>query len=138
MNHNRSVILRTVPKELAALAALALDLRWTWSHSSDRLWERLAPDIWTRTHNPRAVLQCVPQRRLDALAADPAFKKELKEIERARQRALEQPGWFRQHHPPQALGHIAYFSMEFGFGEALPLYAGGLGIFSRRHAQDGQ
>ncbi|WP_447982987.1 DUF3417 domain-containing protein [Nitrospira sp. Nam74] len=44
-NHNRSVILRTVPKELEALTALALDLRWTWSHSSDRLWERLDQDI---------------------------------------------------------------------------------------------
>ncbi|WP_447983959.1 alpha-glucan family phosphorylase [Nitrospira sp. Nam74] len=130
MNHNRSVILRTVPKELEALAALALDLRWTWSHSSDRLWERLDQDIWKRTHNPRAVLQCVPQTRLEALAADPEFKKELKELERARQLALEQPGWFRQHHPRQALGQIAYFSMEFGFGEALPLYAGGLGILA--------
>ena len=27
-----------------------------------------------------------------------------------------------------ALGGIAYFSMEFGLGEALPLYAGGLGV----------
>lgn len=129
-NRNRSVILRTLPKELEALAALALDLRWTWSHSSDRLWERLDQDIRKRTHNPRSVLQCVPQARLEELATDPEFKKELKEIERARHVALEQPGWFRQHYPPQALGPVAYFSMEFGFGEALPLYAGGLGMLA--------
>ena len=32
--------------------------------------------------------------------------------------------------PPHALNPVAYFSMEFGLGEALPLYAGGLGILA--------
>ena len=28
------------------------------------------------------------------------------------------------------MGTVAYFSMEYGLGEALPIYAGGLGILA--------
>ena len=28
------------------------------------------------------------------------------------------------------LGGVAYFSMEFGLGAALPIYAGGLGVLA--------
>ena len=27
-------------------AEIGLDLRWSWSHSSDLLWERMDPEIW--------------------------------------------------------------------------------------------
>ncbi|MBP1774067.1 MAG: hypothetical protein H6Q86_73, partial [candidate division NC10 bacterium] len=29
-----------------ALAELALDLRWSWDHSTDDLWEAMDPDLW--------------------------------------------------------------------------------------------
>jgi glycogen phosphorylase len=35
-----------------ALAALALDMRWSWNHEADKLWERLDPSLWELTHNP--------------------------------------------------------------------------------------
>jgi hypothetical protein len=31
---------------LDALTDLALDLRWSFNHSADKLWERLDPDLW--------------------------------------------------------------------------------------------
>ena len=43
---------------------------------------------------------------------------------------LETPGWFSAAHEPSALSGVAYFSMEFGLGEGLPLYAGGLGVLA--------
>ena len=33
-------------------------------------------------------------------------------------------------YPDCQLGAVAYFSMEYGLGEALPIYAGGLGILA--------
>ena len=36
---------RTLPEELEVLIELALDLRWTWSHAGDALWQTIAPDI---------------------------------------------------------------------------------------------
>lgn len=35
--------------------------------------------------------------------------------------------WFQTAHPGATLTKIAYFSMEFMLGEALPIYSGGLG-----------
>ncbi|HVA16944.1 MAG TPA: DUF3417 domain-containing protein, partial [Candidatus Dormibacteraeota bacterium] len=35
-----------------ALTELALDLRWSFNHSADKLWERLDPELWDLTHNP--------------------------------------------------------------------------------------
>ena len=42
-----------------ALAEMALDLRWSWKHSADAIWERLDPELWDLTHNPWVVLQTV-------------------------------------------------------------------------------
>ena len=35
-----------------ALTDLALDLRWSFNHSADQLWEQLDPELWELTHNP--------------------------------------------------------------------------------------
>ena len=115
---------------LAALHELALDLRWTWSHSADALWERIDPALWQRAHNPWALLEDVPATRLAALANDPEFIASLTEIAAERAAYLAAPGWFAETHGPAALGGVAYFCMEFGLGDALPLYAGGLGVLA--------
>ena len=41
------------------IAELALDLRWTWNHSTDELWRALDPELWEATQNPWLVLQGV-------------------------------------------------------------------------------
>ena len=48
----------------------------------------------------------------------------------ARNAYLADRGWFAATRGDATLGGVAYFSMEFGVGEALPLYAGGLGILA--------
>ncbi|MGE5257278.1 MAG: DUF3417 domain-containing protein, partial [Hyphomicrobiales bacterium] len=35
-----------LPEGLEGLAELALDLRWSWSHATDPVWERIDPEIW--------------------------------------------------------------------------------------------
>ncbi|MDF0666543.1 MAG: alpha-glucan family phosphorylase [Nitrospira sp.] len=130
MSKHPLVMLRALPDELEPLAELALDVRWTWDHTSDKLWTMLDPDIWSQTRNPRAVLQYAPHERLEQAAHDSVFREELQQVVAARRRYLAESGWCRERYSPQALKTIAYFSMEFGLGEALPLYAGGLGILA--------
>ena len=119
-----------LPRKLAVLAELALDLRWTWSHAGDTLWRMVDADAWERTRNPWTMLQDVPRQRLTALAADPVFMKELEALLAARHRYRSETGWYGQTQPKSLLKRVAYFSMEFGLDEALPLYAGGLGILA--------
>ena len=121
---------RPLPSGLEGLADLALDLRWTWSHFSDRLWEMLDPEGWERTGNPYFILQSVPQARLEEVARDPEFQEELQRWLAQRQRYLQDPGWFGRERGANELKGVAYFSMEFGLGEAMPIYSGGLGILA--------
>ncbi|MFH0915016.1 MAG: alpha-glucan family phosphorylase [bacterium] len=175
--------LPTVPEALKGLGDLALDMRWSWSHSADELWQRLAPELWETTHNPWHILQTIAQTRLEEFAADPEFLRLVERHLEAWRETLDAPSWFEQTssatvprrsevsdgdslvagaaeaQPPlpagagpaapptlgataaQAaarpaapltapLGPVAYFSMEFGLSEALPIYSGGLGILA--------
>ena len=119
-----------LPEELAALAELALDLRWSWSHATDILWERIEPDLWALTRNPWLILQNASRDSLRALAADRDFITSLQDFVAARQERLARPVWFQTTYPRSALTRVAYFSMEFGVSESLPMYSGGLGILA--------
>ena len=123
-------LLRPLPEGLEPLTDLALDLRWTWSHAGDALWRMVNPDIWERTRNPWVILQDSSQKRLEQLAGDPTFQEELQRLLTAHRQYLSDPGWYEQAHAEAGLRRIAYFSMEFGLGESLPLYAGGLGVLA--------
>jgi glycogen phosphorylase len=119
-----------LPPELVALGSLALDLRWTWSHETDQLWQRIDPAAWDQTRNPWAMLQDLSPARIRELANDLAFLDELQRLDTARNAYLNALGWFAPTYGQDALAGIAYFSMEFGLDEALPLYAGGLGVLA--------
>ncbi len=110
-----------------ALTDLALDLRWSFNHSADQLWEQLDPELWELTHNPWVLLQTVSQEKLQGVTSDPGFQTLLADLHREKTLANESGAWFQKTHPRSGLSTIAYFSMEFMLSEALPIYSGGLG-----------
>jgi starch phosphorylase len=111
----------------AALAELALDLRWSWNHATDALWHELDPAHWELTHNPWTLLQTVARERIEQLWSDPAFRQRVEQLLQAKRQAAQSPSWFQEAHPQAPLKCVAYFSMEFMLSEALPIYSGGLG-----------
>ena len=123
---------RPMPPGLEMLVDLALDLRWTWSHATDHLWRTLAPDLWSQTRNPWLLLQRISQRRLDETARDMDFVDELARFVEARGDYMSGTTWFGETHRPDDYT-VAYFCMEYGLAEALPLYSGGLGILAGDH-----
>jgi starch phosphorylase len=110
-----------------SLAELALDLRSTWNHATDKIWRQLDPVLWALTHNPWVVLQTISRAKLKRDLAEPVFRKSVDDLVRARRHAADAPAWFQQNHPQSPLSTVAYFSMEFMLSEALPIYSGGLG-----------
>lgn len=111
----------------ATLDELALNLRSSWNHRTDELWARLDPELWALTHNPWAVLQTVSRARLTHVLSEPEYRARVQDLLRRRHEYLTAAGWLQESHPGTGLTGVAYFSMEFGLSEALPLYAGGLG-----------
>ena len=119
-----------LPPGLKSLADLALDLRWTVRQTTDKIWELLDAETWEKTKNPYLILQNVSGARLEEAAKDENLQEEIRSWQERRSKLLEEPGWFdRNHH----IRSIAYFSMEFGLSEALPIYSGGLGILAGDH-----
>jgi starch phosphorylase len=110
-----------------SLAELALDMRWSWNHSTDEVWRQLDPELWEITHNPWVVLQTVSRDQIERVLADPVFRKNVDDRVQTRRQAVEAPAWFQQNHSQGSLTCAAYFSMEFMLSEALPIYSGGLG-----------
>jgi glycogen phosphorylase len=110
-----------------SLSELALDMRSAWNHATDRVWRQLDPVLWESTHNPWVVLQTVSREKLQRVLAEPAFRKDVDDLLRARRDAAQASAWFQKAHAQSALTCVAYFSMEFMLSEALPIYSGGLG-----------
>jgi glycogen phosphorylase len=109
------------------LVELALDLRNCWNHTADPIWHKIEPDLWALTHNPWIVLQTASRAKLKGLEGDPEFRSRIRELAEGDRQRPKTPNWFEQAHSASELGHVAYFSMEFGLSEALPIYSGGLG-----------
>ncbi|RMG31109.1 MAG: alpha-glucan family phosphorylase [Gammaproteobacteria bacterium] len=122
-----------LPEALEPLSTLALDLRWSWSHVADRLWRRIDEPLWQRTRNPWLILQTVSRRRLETLAIDGEFLALLAALCEEQQAASRGETWFERHHGDADLPPVAYFCMEYGLTEALPLYSGGLGVLAGDH-----
>jgi starch phosphorylase len=110
-----------------SLAELALDIRWSWSHSTDELWRQLDPELWEITQNPWVVLQTVSRDRIKNVLADPVFHDKVDELVLNRRQVMQSSTWHQREHSHSALSCVAYFSMEFMLSEALPIYSGGLG-----------
>jgi len=129
MTVSRNYLLPDMPEGLEGLVDLALDLRWSWNHTTDKLWEYIDPELWNITSNPWLMLQTVKTNRLKVLANEAVFRKMMDELVEKHDRAIKEKAWFQQTYPRSTL-KVAYFSMEFGLSETLPIYSGGLGILA--------
>jgi starch phosphorylase len=116
-----------LPSGLEALADMALDLRWTVRQTTDKIWEMLDAEAWEKTKNPYLILQNVSRARLEEVAGNERFIEEISNWQRMKEGLLESSKISAGQH---GISSLAYFSMEFGLSEALPIYSGGLGILA--------
>jgi glycogen phosphorylase len=122
-------LLPPLPDNLEVLAEIAMDIRWSWNHYADNLWKKINLDLWEITGNPWLILQTTSAERLRTLSIDNDFINLLnKNIDEYR-RSSKAKTWFQQQYANRPF-KVAYFSMEYGISEALPLYSGGLGILA--------
>ena len=125
-----------IPDELRGLRDLAYDLWWAWNPGAQDIFRRIDPDAWQATqHNPVALLGHVTSDQLAARAADSAFVHDLQRVVERRQRYLETRSWFSARFPQAHELTVAYFSMEYGITESVPLYSGGLGVLAGDHVK---
>jgi len=120
--------------ELSPLADLAGNLYWAWAPECQELFATVDPPSWKRTeHNPIRMLRKLSRRRQIQLVSDAGFMARMRRCERGLRRYLRAKTWYDNKYAKRFKGRIAYFSMEYGLCEALPIYAGGLGILAGDH-----
>ena len=117
-----------LPPSISRMSDLAYNVLWSWDHNIRSLFRRLDSALWKNCgHNPVLMLGRVPQATLERAAADPRF---LAAYRRACERFDSYVGNFDS---PATDRLIAYFSMEYGLVECMPIYGGGLGVLSGDH-----
>src|SRR5258708_2044671 len=115
-----------LPPPLQRLPGLGLNLRWSWNHTLRAVFRRLDPAVWKASgHNPVVMLGRVPQVALERAAADPRY------LALYRQ-ACEAHDAYLASRSADTL-QVAYFSMEYGLLDCMPIYSGGLGVLSGDH-----
>ncbi|NLH50674.1 MAG: glycosyltransferase family 1 protein [Myxococcales bacterium] len=119
-----------LPQKLSTLMDIAYNIWWTWNHDAIALFRRIDRDKWEEyNHNPVLLLGRISQARLEELANDDGFTSHLERVYKDLQTYLNNKGWYHKHYG-DTNDLIAYFSMEFGLTECLPIYSGGLGVLS--------
>ncbi len=128
----------SLPRRISRLGELAYNLWWTGIPDAQRLYIRIDPDLWEQTyHNPVLFLRQIERARLNAVTHDRYYLEFYDRTFRAFDDYLAADDtWFSRNHPDVRKRLIAYFSMEFGLHETLPLYAGGLGVLSGDHLKE--
>ena len=116
---------------------IARNLWWSWHPEVVEIFSLLNTKRWRELgHNPIAllneftpeefeqrVLELTLQARIDA-----AFR-------RFKNYVSQRPIWARQNAGVLGSRPVAYFSLEFGIHESLPIYSGGLGVLAGDHVK---
>lgn len=118
------IVQPAVPELLQRLPELSMNLFWSWNHSLRVLFHRLDPALWKScNHNPVLMLSRMAQGDFEKAASDPTFLSLYRrscDIYDAYLNSTQSDNSFL----------VAYFSMEYGLIDCMPIYSGGLGVLS--------
>lgn len=117
-----------LPPSLSRMSELANNLLWSWDHNLRTLFRRLDPNLWKACgNNPVLMLGRIPQATLERAASDPRY------LTLYRRACERYDSYVQFSEAPSSEMMIAYFSMEYGLTECMPIYSGGLGLLSGDH-----
>jgi starch phosphorylase len=124
-----------LPRRINRLGEMAYNLWWTWNPNAQRLFNRMDNALWERlNHNPLRFLRSVGRFEINAAAQDPVYLELYDRVFTNFDDYLKTTDtWTGRTYKTRSKQTIAYFSMEFGLHETLPIYSGGLGVLAGDH-----
>ena len=117
------------------LEEVAGNLWWSWNEEAISLFRALDPDLWLRAeHNPILLLRGLSDAQLEDRIRRMGLTSRILSVRRRMAEYLESRETWGSHRAGMLAVHpVAYFCMEFGLNESLPLYSGGLGVLAGDH-----
>jgi starch phosphorylase len=123
-----------LPDELQPLRIIAMNMWFTWNPEASRLFQALDPELWeTCGHNPIMLLSTLKSSRIREILEDNLLVDRIREVERLFDNYVSNIENYSFNLERPIDYQIAYFSMEYGIAECLPIYSGGLGILAGDH-----
>ena len=123
-----------LPEELQILRNIGMNIWFSWNPHMNRLFQALDPDLWEEcSHNPILLLGNLSEERMQEIIEDPALMERIRGAESAFEDYMSSQGSYSFNLERPIDYRIAYFSMEYGLTECLPIYSGGLGVLSGDH-----
>ncbi len=123
-----------LPPELEPLRTVAYNLWYTWNPKVNRLFQAFDPELWERVgHNPVELLAGLTPQRIAEITADKTAMEWTGYVLRNYEDYIGSTGIYSFNMERPIDYRIAYFSMEYGLSESLPIYSGGLGVLSGDH-----
>ncbi len=115
--------------------ALANNLWWSWHPEVINMFRSLDPIRWRQLgHNPIALLREFTPERLELRAAELVLYTRIDQAYRRMGEYMnKRTDWARRNVGVLGSKPVAYFSLEFGVHESVPIYSGGLGVLSGDH-----
>ncbi len=117
--------------------ALANNLWWAWQPDVINIFRDLNPEQWRKLdHNPIALLRSFEQdqklfyAKVDELVLESKINYAYRQL---KQYMDTRPLWAKTNIGVLGDRPVAYFSLEFGIHESVPIYSGGLGVLAGDH-----
>src|SRR5271157_844543 len=134
MKMRHLIVKPDLPDELRTLQNIAMNLWFSWNPEINRLFQALDPDLWEECgHNPVMLLANLSEARRTDIRQDYSLRERILEAEKAFEDYVGSSGSYSFNLDRPIDYRIAYFSMEFGLNECLPVYSGGLGMLAGDH-----
>ena len=123
------------PENLNKLYLLAYNLWCTWDYEAINLFYRIDANLFRSvSHNPVKFLLSLPKETIEEISNDGGFVSEVDRVWKKFEEYMNYKGTSKGEDIADCglsrNNAVAYFSMEFGLHESIPIYGGGLGILS--------
>ena len=116
-----------LPEPLAFLEKLADNIWWCWHPDAIDLFMRLDHNLWREVGgNAKTFLRKVSPVCLEELSRDSGYLRQLEAVRKHFEQEIGSP-------LPAAKRQVAYFSLEYGIHESIPIFSGGLGVLAGDH-----
>ncbi|OGT09516.1 MAG: hypothetical protein A2V89_04595 [Gammaproteobacteria bacterium RBG_16_37_9] len=123
-----------LPKKLSGLRELAYNFWWAWHNEAKELFQKIDPVLWEETrHNPVYFLNLVSSQNLQRASVNEEYIWLYNHVMSTFNNYIQTNHDVIKLYDTKAISSshpIAYFCMEYGIDECLPIYSGGLGILA--------
>ncbi len=134
MRKRRLIVKPDLPEPLQELRNVAMNLWFSWNPGVSRLFQALDPELWEESgHNPVLLLANLSEETKAEILRDSTLMERIREGVKSFEDYVGSSGLYSFNIERPIDYRIAYFSMEYGLHESLPVYSGGLGVLVGDH-----